>query len=153
MTLSQVQGEAKKHYYFLFTFHPFFFCFYFSILSHATRHATTRCTRHFNKLLIEKVSLPSSLFLVLSIPMFFYIKRPNLSSFFIFCPFLIPLTNALSISTILIEKSIDGVHGIQTRVRRMEGSDESTELWQPPLLIACLSIVFLRYSCLYVDLF
>ena len=27
-------------------------------------------------------------------------------------------------------KSVDGVHGIRTRGGRMEGADESTELWQ-----------------------
>ena len=31
-----------------------------------------------------------------------------------------------------IEKSIDGVLGIRTRGRRMEGADETTELWRPP---------------------
>ena len=31
-----------------------------------------------------------------------------------------------------IEKSIDGVHGIKTRGRRMVGTEETTELWRPP---------------------
>ena len=31
-----------------------------------------------------------------------------------------------------IEKSVDGVLGIRTRSRRMEGADETTELWRPP---------------------
>ena len=31
-----------------------------------------------------------------------------------------------------IDKSIDGVLGIRTRGRRMEGADETTELWRPP---------------------
>ena len=34
-----------------------------------------------------------------------------------------------------IEKSIDGMLGIRTRGRRMEGADESTELWRPPLVV------------------
>ena len=32
----------------------------------------------------------------------------------------------------IIEKSIDGVLGIQTLGRRMVGADETTELWRPP---------------------
>ena len=31
-----------------------------------------------------------------------------------------------------IEKSVDGVLGIQTQGRRMVGADETTELWRPP---------------------
>ena len=46
------------------------------------------------------------------IPVFFVYFRPFLNS----------------ISTIQIEKSIDGVFGIQTRGGRKEGADESTEL-------------------------
>ena len=46
-----------------------------------------------------------------------------------FCPFLILIT----ISIIQIEKSIDGVHGIQTQGRMMVGADEAMELWRPPL--------------------
>ena len=38
----------------------------------------------------------------------------------------------ITISIIQIEKSIDGVLGIRTRGRRMEGADETTELWRPP---------------------
>ena len=34
--------------------------------------------------------------------------------------------------SIQIEKSIDGVLGIQTWSRRMVGADETTELWRPP---------------------
>ena len=33
-----------------------------------------------------------------------------------------------------IEKSIDGLLGIRTRGRRMEGTDKTTELWRPPIL-------------------
>ena len=40
-----------------------------------------------------------------------------------------------------IEKSIDGVLGIQTRGRRMVGADETTELWRPQVvnpLVGCI---------------
>ena len=37
-----------------------------------------------------------------------------------------------TISIIQIEKSIDGVLGIQSWGRRMVGADETTELWRPP---------------------
>ena len=46
--------------------------------------------------------------------------------FVYFRPFLI------TISIILIEKSLDGVLGIQTCGSTMVGSDETTELWRPP---------------------
>ena len=45
--------------------------------------------------------------------------------FVYFCSFLITIS-------IQIEKSIDGVLGIQTRGRRMVGADKTTELWRPP---------------------
>ena len=48
--------------------------------------------------------------------------------FVYFRSFLIPIT----ISIIQIEKSIDRVLGIRTRVRRMVGVDETTELWRHP---------------------
>ena len=38
----------------------------------------------------------------------------------------------ITISIIQIERSIDGVLGIQTQGRRMVGADETTELWRPP---------------------
>ena len=38
----------------------------------------------------------------------------------------------ITISIIQIEKSIDGVLGIQTRGHRTVGTDETTELWRPP---------------------
>ena len=40
----------------------------------------------------------------------------------------------ITISIIQIEKSIDGVLGIQTQGHRMVGTDETTELWRPPLV-------------------
>ena len=45
--------------------------------------------------------------------------------FVYFRPFLITIS-------IQIEKSVDGVLGIQTRGRRMVDADETTELWRPP---------------------
>ena len=38
----------------------------------------------------------------------------------------------ITISIIKIEKSLDGVLGIQTRGCRMVGADKTMELWQPP---------------------
>ena len=38
-----------------------------------------------------------------------------------------------TISIIQIEKSLDGVLGIRTQGRRMVGTDETTELWRPPV--------------------
>ena len=35
--------------------------------------------------------------------------------------------------SIIQNKSIDGVLEMQTRVRRMAGADDTTELWQPPM--------------------
>ena len=45
--------------------------------------------------------------------------------FVYFCSFLITIS-------IQIEKSIDGVLGIQTRGGRIVGTDETMELWRPP---------------------
>ena len=47
--------------------------------------------------------------------------------FVYFCPFLI------TILIIQIEKSVDGVLGIQTRSRIMVGTDCTTELWWLPV--------------------
>ena len=44
--------------------------------------------------------------------------------------FLIP--TSITFATMQIENSIDGVHWIRTRGRRMVGADETTELWRPP---------------------
>ena len=38
------------------------------------------------------------------------------------------------ISIIQIEKSVDGVLGIQTHGLMMVGADDTTELWRPPKL-------------------
>ena len=47
-------------------------------------------------------------------------------------PLLVYFHSFLVSISIQIEKRIDGVHGIQTRGLRMEGADETTELWRPP---------------------
>ena len=47
-----------------------------------------------------------------------------------------------TISIIQIEKSVDGVLGIQTWGRRMVGADETTELWRPPWASFCLFLFF-----------
>ena len=57
-----------------------------------------------------------------------FLNGPILASFCFFRSFLITIS-------IQIEKSVDGVLGIQTRGRRMVGVDETTELWQPPEFI------------------
>ena len=59
---------------------------------------------------------------------FFFFKKMGQSRpiFVYFRSFLI------TISIIQIEKSVDGVLGIQTRSRRMIGADKTTELWRPP---------------------
>ena len=56
---------------------------------------------------------------------------------FIFCSFLV------TISIIQIEKSVDGVLGIQTWGHRMVGADETTELLWPPSY-AFLKLIMLR---------
>ena len=54
-------------------------------------------------------------------------KWANAGLFFVY--FRSFLVNTISIQ---IEKSVDGVLGIQTQSRRMVGADKTTELWQPP---------------------
>ena len=51
-------------------------------------------------------------------------------------PLFVYFHSFLSTISIQIEKSIDGVLGIQTRGRRMVGADETTELWRPLFLVA-----------------
>ena len=56
---------------------------------------------------------------------FFLKKWANPGLFFVyFHSFLVTIS-------IQIEKSVDGVLGIQTQGRRMVGADETTELWRP----------------------
>ena len=54
----------------------------------------------------------------------FFKNGPIPASFVYFRSFLVTIS-------IQIEKSIDGVLGIQTRGRWMVGADETTELWRP----------------------
>ena len=42
-------------------------------------------------------------------------------------------TFLFTVSKIQIEKSVDGVLGIQTQGRRMVGTDETRKLWWPPI--------------------
>ena len=44
------------------------------------------------------------------------------------------------------EKSVDGVLEIRTRSRKMVGTDETTELWRPPLVID-LKRICIFYFC------
>ena len=49
----------------------------------------------------------------------------------------------ITISIIKIEKSIDGVLGIQTWGRRIVGADDTMVLWRPPNFeVFCLSLGF-----------
>ena len=48
-------------------------------------------------------------------------------------PLFVHFRSFLIIISTQIEKSIDGVLGIQTRGRTMVGADETTELWRPPI--------------------
>ena len=63
--------------------------------------------------------------------LFLFFKKIGQSRplFVYFRPFLI------TIAIIQIEKSLDGVHGIQTHGRLMVGSDDTTELWRPQQLL------------------
>ena len=48
-----------------------------------------------------------------------------------------------TISIMQIEKSVNGVLGIQTRGHRMVGVDETTELWWPTCLyVSCILVRF-----------
>ena len=46
-----------------------------------------------------------------------------------------------TISIIQTEKSVDGLLGIQTRGRRMVGTDDTTELWRPPKVQKILRLI------------
>ena len=48
------------------------------------------------------------------------------------------LFSSFSHHKLQIEKSVDGVFGIQTRGCRMVGADETTELWRPPSYLVSL---------------
>ena len=59
-------------------------------------------------------------------------------------PLFVYFRSLLVTISIQIEKSVDGVLGIQNRGRRMVCADKTTELWRP-----LLSHVFLHISLLY----
>ena len=61
-----------------------------------------------------------------------FFKRAITASFFVyFRSFLVTIS-------IQIEKSVDGMLGIQTLGHRMVGADETTELWRPPTIFVML---------------
>ena len=48
----------------------------------------------------------------------------------------------ITISIIQIEKSLDGVIGIQTWCHKMVGADKTIELWRPPFICTYYSVFF-----------
>ena len=70
------------------------------------------------------------------------------SFLFYFCSFLITIS-------IQIEKSIDGVLGIQTQGSRMVGTDETMELWWPPNFVVVVDflthILFISISAFVIN--
>ena len=60
--------------------------------------------------------------------MFLIWAKPGLF-FVFFVPFLVTKTIKFLISTIQIEKSVGGVHGIRTQGHRMVGADKTMELF------------------------
>ena len=74
-----------------------------------------------------------------------FFNRVNSGLFLlIFRPFLIPNTITLSISSIRIKVSIDGLFGIRTQGRRTVVADETLELWRPPPTLHLICIVTFR---------
>ena len=59
---------------------------------------------------------------------YFFLKKAGQSR-----PLFVYFRSFLVTIPIQIEKSVDGVLGIQTWGRRMERTDETTELWRPHL--------------------
>ena len=70
------------------------------------------------------------------------------SFLFYFCSFLVTIS-------IQIEKSIDGVLGIQTQGSRMVGTDETMELWWPPNFVVVVDflthILFISISAFVIN--
>ena len=64
--------------------------------------------------------------------MFLFQNGPNPASSYLFSFF---SQRNDEYSTIYDYNSLDGVFGIQTRDSKMEGADESTELWRPSISI------------------
>ena len=67
----------------------------------------------------------------MTVALFLFKKLGQTWPLFIFSSF--SHTVNVSISTIWIEKSIDGVFGIRTHGCKMEGTDETMELWRTPI--------------------
>ena len=61
----------------------------------------------------------------------------NRSLFLYFCSFL-TMQDRYSTHLTVNDKSIDGMLGSQTRGSRMEGADESNEIWRHPCCRSCL---------------
>ena len=78
----------------------------------------------------------------------FFLKNANPGLFLVyFRPFLITIS---VIQINLLEKSIDGVLGIQTRGRRMIGANENTELWRPPSRFSLYKAKYLQLPTLLI---
>ena len=57
---------------------------------------------------------------------------PN-PAFFLYCSFFSQYDDKYSTNLTINDKSVDGVLGTQTQGGRMDGPDESTELWRHPM--------------------
>ena len=65
--------------------------------------------------------------------------------FDLFSTDLFRLSSFFQMTQLYIDKSVDGMLGTRTWGGRIEGADESTELWRHPLgMLLCCSIVFAR---------
>ena len=67
-----------------------------------------------------------------------FVNGPNPASFPLFIFVLFSTQSPMKVQNLTTNgRRVDGVLGIRTHDYRMVGSDESTELWRPPLLIVC----------------
>ena len=64
---------------------------------------------------------------------FIFFNGPNPASFLFIFVLFSHRTDKYSTSLTINEKSLDGMLGSRTRGSRMEGADESTELWRHPM--------------------
>ena len=62
----------------------------------------------------------------------FFLNGPNPASFLFIFVLFSHRKDKYSTNLTIIEKSVDGMLGSRTRGGRMEGADESTELWRHP---------------------
>ena len=65
---------------------------------------------------------------------------------FIFRSFLVTIS-------MQIEESVEGVLGNRTQGRRMVGTDETTELWRPPVLESYFQIVNVGFTYASLSIF